>query len=369
MKSSAPLLLWIALSCNLGCANKQQQPQLRLQTPASGQVADTSDADKNELNTLLEKMRKRLEATTDTTLRINAFGNGREGHTIRVDLLRNSPEWQKRFRKQVMDSPALRFDGPDRQEPCELDGAAQIGNIRLVPQQDVFPTSSHEAHFILYNQSEDTISYGSDYDLAYERGGQWYYLPTDRVFTSGLISLLPNGQTTFSANLYPEVNENRPGRYRFFKEVTINRRKERMMAEFQLSGKNLITVSSQPGQDNEQAPSPEAIWAEAYDLVEEMPDFPGGPDSLQNYLSTQMHYPTQAAEQGIEGKVIVRFIVREDGSIGPVHVDNSSIKTNPHLEKEAVRLVEGMPRWTPGRHHGQTVSVRCVLPIVFRLPE
>lgn len=361
--------LFSALLCMLylSCANKQQQPQP--QTTLSEKTAGMNETNSKELSTLLEEMRKRLDATTDTALRINVVGNGPENRTIRIDFIFNTPEWQKRFREQIMDSPVLRFDGPDGQEPCELDGAAQIGNIRLVPQQDVFPTSSHEVHFILYNQSEDTISYGSDYDLAYERGGQWYYLPTDRVFTSGLISLLPNGQTTFSANLYPEVNENRPGRYRFFKEVTINRRKERMMAEFQLSGKNLITVSSQPGQDNEQAPSPEAIWAEAYDLVEEMPDFPGGPDSLQNYLSTQMHYPTQAAEQGIEGKVIVRFIVREDGSIGPVHVDNSSIKTNPHLEKEAVRLVEGMPRWTPGRHHGQTVSVRCVLPIVFRLPE
>ena len=229
-----PIFLLLVLSCLIGwsCTNKRQPTQPR-PTPNAA-VIDISEAEQEKLSAQLEELRKRLDTTTDIPLRINAVGNGRESHTLRIDLIRNTPEWQKRFREQIMDSPALRFDGPDGQEPCDLDGAAQIGDVRLVPQQEVFPTSSQEANFILYNQSEDTISYGAAYYLAYEKEGQWYYLPTDRVFDLLKISLLPNGQTIFSANLYPEVNENQPGRYRFFKEVEINGREEMMMAEFSL---------------------------------------------------------------------------------------------------------------------------------------
>lgn len=200
-----PVFLLLVLSCLIGwsCTNKRQSTQPR-PTPNAA-VIDISEAEQEKLSAQLEELRKRLDTTTDIPLRINAVGNGRESHTLRIDLIRNTPEWQKRFREQIMDSPALRFDGPDGQEPCDLDGAAQIGDVRLVPQQEVFPTSSQEANFILYNQSEDTISYGAAYYLAYEKGGQWYYLPTDRVFDLLKISLLPNGQTIFNANLYPEL--------------------------------------------------------------------------------------------------------------------------------------------------------------------
>ena len=225
------LILLTLLSClaAAGCTGKRQQSPARETTG--------TDAGKEKLSALLDEMRARLAATTDTALYINAFGNGREGDSIRVALLRNSPEWQKRFRQHVMDSPVLAFDGPDGQEPCPLEGTARIGGVHLAPQQAAFSTADRTAHFILHNQSTDTISYGSAYSLAYERDGQWYYLPTDRFFTSLLIDLSPGGKTILSANLYPEVNVNRPGRYRFFKEVEMNGQEETMMAEFELAAR------------------------------------------------------------------------------------------------------------------------------------
>ena len=188
-----------------------------------------------ELDSLLTEMRRRLDATTDTALRTNAFGNGRGGHKIRVDLLRNTAEWRERFRREIMDSPALEFDGPDGREVCALKGVSEVFGVSLEAEQAVVPVTAHEVSFVLHNGSNDTIGYGSAYDLAYEQDGQWYHLPTDRVFTQELIEMLPDGQTIFSANLYPEVNRNRPERYRFFKEISIKGQKEMLVAEFEMS--------------------------------------------------------------------------------------------------------------------------------------
>lgn len=198
-----------------------------------------------ELDSLLTEMRRRLDATTDTALRTNAFGNGRGGHKIRVDLLRNTAEWRERFRREIMDSPALEFDGPDGREVCALKGVSEVFGVSLEAEQAVVPVTTHQVRFVLHNGSNDTIGYGSAYDLAYKQDGQWYYLPTDRLFTLELIKMLPDGQTIFSANLYPEINQNRPGRYRFFKEIKIKGKEEMLMAEFKMSAPTAL--SSQTG--------------------------------------------------------------------------------------------------------------------------
>lgn len=181
MKTIILFIILASVVC-LSCTNKRQQFQPEVTTDKV--LAESiSDTEEEKLSTMLEELRKRLDATTDTALHINAFGNGREGRTIRVDLLLKTPEWEKRFREHIMDSPALRFDGPDGQELCELEGVNQIGNVSLTPLQTIFFTSNQQAYFILQNHSIDTISYGSSYRLAYEKDGQWYYLPTDRFFT------------------------------------------------------------------------------------------------------------------------------------------------------------------------------------------
>ena len=228
------LFAMLASAVCMSCTHKRQQTQPEA-APDKVFADSLSDAEEEKLSTMLEELRKRLDATTDTALRINAFGNGRESRTIRVDLLLKTPEWEKRFRKHIMDSPLLRFDGPDGQEPCELKGVNQIGNVSLAARQAVYSTSDRQAYFILQNHSIDTIAYGSSYQLAYEKDGQWYYLPTDRFFTMEKIELLPGGETTFCANLYPEVNKNHPGKYRFFKEIEIDGQEEWMMAEFKLT--------------------------------------------------------------------------------------------------------------------------------------
>ena len=98
--------------------------------------------------------------------------------------------------------------------------------------------------------------------------------------------------------------------------------------------------------------------------VEVMPSFPGGETALLKWLTDNMTYPTIAAEQGIQGRVTLRFVVRPDGSIDEVEVQKS---LDPSCDKEAVRVVKKMPKWIPGKQNGNPVYVYYSLPIVFRL--
>ena len=101
-----------------------------------------------------------------------------------------------------------------------------------------------------------------------------------------------------------------------------------------------------------------------YDTVEEMPQFPGGPSALFEYLSKNIHYPIVAEENGVQGRVLVSFIVEKDGSLTDVKVEKS---VDPSLDKEAQRLVKAMPNWIPGKQHGELVRVKYTVPVTFRL--
>ena len=101
-----------------------------------------------------------------------------------------------------------------------------------------------------------------------------------------------------------------------------------------------------------------------YDKVEELPAFPGGEIALMRFLSDNMKYPKVARESGIQGRVVVQFVVGSDGSIGNAKVIRS---INPYLDKEALRVVSVMPRWKPGMQKGKPVSVQYTMPLMFRL--
>lgn len=101
-----------------------------------------------------------------------------------------------------------------------------------------------------------------------------------------------------------------------------------------------------------------------FDVVEENPSFPGGQAALMQWLNANIKYPVIAAENGIEGRVIVQFVVSKTGSISDVRVVRG---VDPSLDKEAVRVVSNMPNWTPARQNGTTVNVRFTLPVTFRL--
>lgn len=109
---------------------------------------------------------------------------------------------------------------------------------------------------------------------------------------------------------------------------------------------------------------PKEEESKVFDVVEEQPSFPGGQGALMQWLSDNIKYPVIAAENGIQGRVIVQFVVSKTGSISDVRVVRG---VDPSLDKEAVRVVSNMPNWTPGRQNGTTVNVRFTLPVTFRL--
>ena len=101
-----------------------------------------------------------------------------------------------------------------------------------------------------------------------------------------------------------------------------------------------------------------------FDVVEVMPQFPGGQIAMMKYIMENMKYPEQAMKEGIQGRVTVRFIVEKDGSISDV---KPVLSVHPLLNKEAVRVVKSMPKWSPGKHNGKPVRVRFNLPVMFKL--
>ena len=103
-----------------------------------------------------------------------------------------------------------------------------------------------------------------------------------------------------------------------------------------------------------------------FDIVEQMPSFPGGLSALQTWLASNITYPAQAVENGIQGRVIVAFIVERDGTIMNVRVTKS---VAPSLDKEAVRVVKSMPKWIPGTQNGEPVRVKYCVPVVFNRPK
>ena len=101
-----------------------------------------------------------------------------------------------------------------------------------------------------------------------------------------------------------------------------------------------------------------------FDVVEQMPSFPGGMEALMKFISENVKYPKEAEEKGLQGRVVVRYIIEKDGSISEVEIAKS---VNEYLDAEAIRVVNAMPKWIPGKQKGENVRVKFTIPITFRL--
>ena len=101
-----------------------------------------------------------------------------------------------------------------------------------------------------------------------------------------------------------------------------------------------------------------------YRSAEQMPRFPGGEAALMKYLESHINYPPEAAKNNVQGHVIVQFVVKKDGSISEVKVVRSLDKD---LDKEAIRVIKSLPKFTPGRQDGKAVNVWYTLPVTFKL--
>ena len=140
--------------------------------------------------------------------------------------------------------------------------------------------------------------------------------------------------------------------------------------EFQLEGNAGDTIIvAYPQKDYDYAPEKVVIPTSKEDLTillkrVEMPEFPGGMAECMKFLAKNMKYPAKAQKAGIQGRVIVTFVVQEDGTLTDIEVPR---RVDPHLDKEAIRIVKLMPKWTPGKTGGKPVRVKYTVPIMFRL--
>ena len=114
------------------------------------------------------------------------------------------------------------------------------------------------------------------------------------------------------------------------------------------------------------APKPAVQNGETFTVVEQMPEYPGGMKALMGYLAENIQYPAECQRAGIQGRVIVQFVVKADGSL-----DNFEIKrsVNPLLDAEALRVIKTTPKWKPGTQHGKPVDVKFTIPVTFSLPD
>lgn len=113
-------------------------------------------------------------------------------------------------------------------------------------------------------------------------------------------------------------------------------------------------------------PNEESVYNEVneIDKVDEKPSFPGGESAMKSYLNSNVNYPDVAQENGVQGRVIVESIIEKDGSMSDVKVIRS---VDPSLDREALRVVKAMPKWTPAKLKGIPVRTKCTTPVVFRL--
>lgn len=101
-----------------------------------------------------------------------------------------------------------------------------------------------------------------------------------------------------------------------------------------------------------------------FDVVEQMPEYPGGMQALFEFLKQNIKYPEDAQKQKVEGRVLAKFVVETDGSISNIEVVKHAF---PSLDAEAERVIQSMPKWMPGKQKGQPVRVKFVLPVSFNL--
>lgn len=327
-------------------------------------MTDSTFSEK-QLNDLLDELNRRYNALPKGKLKANLMMWGSTHHFIEVTFIRNTPEAREEFRRLLMDSPAIRFSGPEKPVRNNITGVSETHGICLYPEYTVYADTASTASFILLNRSGQRIICGEHYFITYEgKDGQWYELPINTIAVDIAYYVAPGSSRQFVARLYPEVNGNASGRYRFFYEVSLESRENiRMMAEFRL------TDNYEKAKRAEKTPIPKTTvknYVEApkedeqtvYQVVEEMPEFPGGMPALMKFIRKNLRHDKAEKKE----RVIIQIVVDKKGNATNPVVLRS---TNPTLNEEALRIVSLMPKWKPGRQAGKNKNVKFVFPVVF----
>lgn len=336
-----------------------------------------SNYSQTQLLAIQKELSKKMEESGNEHIKNNVTGYGVGLRHVEINLIMNTPERRKEFREKIMDSPAFQFYGVEEPIINQKVGVDHMNGIYIRPEYPVYSTKAEQAIFILNNHSGGTIECGEPYYITFEdEKGIWRELPMNATFVSLAYAIQDKGERMMRAWLYPDVHPNKAGRYRYFYEVSINRKPILLMAEFRL------TDNEKEWKEAKKTPLPNGLLAvkqnsisptgeeqieePVYDVVEVMPEFPGGMRAMLDFIEKNIRYPEVARKNGIQGRVIVGVVIDENGSVINLTVLRG---IDPHLDKEALRVIRLMPKWQPGTQEGKALKVKYTIPVSFKLAD
>ena len=260
-------------------------------------------------------------------------------------------------------NPAVNAPPPGEDSINNRIGINDTLGLSLHPECPVHSTKEKQITFVLNNNSGADISFGGAYNYTYEdEKGIWRDVPMKLVVFEEEIILFQGHTYYYNAELFKHT----PGRYRFFLTIRRYSRKYTLMAEFQLQNNTveLLKRHSDNQLKDTLPPEEEIVGQPVFKVVDQMPEFPGGMDKLLQFINDNMQYPAEARKKGIQGRVIVLFIVDENGSVTEPNIMRS---VDPSLDEEALRIIKMLPKWKPGTLKRKPVKVKYTVPIAFRL--
>lgn len=314
---------------------------------------------------LLDKIMQygKNHAKARVMVNLNSWGF-EENDTLYMDWMVNSAELRNEFRQKVLNYSAIVVNDGKADVPTYFNEpmCTDTFGVRMYTEKAVYPVNAESVSVRIVNRSGRRISMGSMYLVLRKEGEKWLSLPGATIWTLEERSIPSNKIYPFSASLYPSLNAITPGVYRVVKQMDIgdNCHNWYFAAEFRIGNdtKKQDAVNKEPSSKPLSEVAEEKDMDIAYEVVEEMPEYPGGMSALLDFIQNSL----QHGKANSQKRVIVQFIIDEEGNIVKPIILRS---INPELDKEALRVVGLMPRWKPGRQNGKAERVRYTLPITF----
>lgn len=350
------IYLLLALSLTLSAPVRASRPDMARTDTVTVPIYPV-----DELKLIRDTLHMRLRLLDNDTVRQNFINDVPGFAYIRIRLIRATEQHIEQFRRTVMDSPVFIFDGVDCPDENPVTAPADTLGVSLRVLTSVIPLSAGSIALELVNRSDSTVFLESKGFMTTEEApGLWIDYPGRDAYSSIFYKLPPRSVHRFSADLFPLVNDPIPGRVRYFHRMDIGSAHDvLLMSEFRftdVSAPTLLPPTTKAGLTSSDARTEQV---KVYEITDQMPEFPGGDKALIEYIQTNT-----PRFMGVQGRVIVQFVVDTDGTVTNVKVLRSA---DPWLDEQALHLIRAMPRWIPGRHKGRLVCVRYVVPVVFRL--
>lgn len=314
---------------------------------------------------LLDKIMRygKNHAKARVMVNLNTWGFN-ENDTLYMDWKVNSAELRNEFRQKVLNYSAIVVNDGKADVPTYFNEpmCTDTFGVRMYTEKAAYPVNTESVPVRIANRSGRRISMGSWYLVLRKEGEKWLSLPGATVWTLEEHFVSSNKIYPFSASLYPSLNAITPGVYRVVKQMDIgdNCHNWYFAAEFQIGNdtEKQDAVNKEPLSRPLSEVVKEKDMDIAYEVVEEMPEYPGGMPALLDFIRDNLQHD----KANTKTRVIMQFIINEEGNIvKPIILRG----INPELDKEALRIVGLMPRWKPGRQNGKAERVRYTLPITF----